>query len=211
MTVLPPMVTADRVGLVACDHCGALSPRHPGRMTCPRCGGVLHRRKPDSLNRTWALLVAAIILYLPANLLPVMVTTSLFHKTHDTIISGVVYFWNTGSVGLAVLIFSFSILIPILKMGALGFLVVSVRHGSARTRRQRMVLFRIVEFVGRWSMLDVFVVALMAGLVRFHSLAMVEAGPGAAAFGAVVVLTMLASFSFDSRLIWDNDERCDER
>jgi paraquat-inducible protein A len=207
----PPVATANRAGLIGCEHCGALSPLHPDPIVCPRCGATLHRRKPDSLNRTFALLVAAMILYLPANLLPVMVTTSLFRKTHDTIISGVVYFWNTGSMGLAVLIFSFSILIPMLKMGALGFLVISVRHSSARTRRQRMVLFRIVEFVGRWSMLDVFVVALMAGLVRFHSLAMVEAGPGAAAFGAVVVLTMLASFSFDSRLIWDNDEKCDER
>jgi paraquat-inducible protein A len=204
------IATAARSGLVSCENCGAVSQWRSGRMFCPRCGGALHQRKPDSLTRTWALLLAAVLLYLPANLLPIMVSSSLFMVQKDTILSGVVYFWHTGSSGLAVLIFSVSILIPILKMGALALLAVSVGRGSILTRRQRMGLYRIVEFVGRWSMLDVFVVALMVGLVRFRTLAVVEAGPGAAAFGAVVVLTMLAARGFDPRLIWDKDEKSDE-
>jgi len=203
----PPVATAAPLGLVSCHHCGWLGARAE---RCPRCGARLHVRKPDSLGRTAALLAAAMILYLPANLLPMMETRSLFNHTHDTILSGVVYFWTTGSAGLAVLIFAFSILIPILKMAALATLVISVRRGGGRSRRQRMILFRVIEFVGRWSMLDVFVVALMVGLVRFGALAVVEAGPAAAAFGAVVVLTMLAAFSFDPRLIWDKDEGKDE-
>mgnify|MGYP001809870647 CR=1 FL=1 len=202
------MISAARLGLVSCHRCSRLAPATTSH--CPRCGAPLHVRKPDSLNRTTALLVAAMILYLPANLLPMMETRSLVAHTNDTILSGVVYFWNTGSIGLAVLIFSFSILIPILKMGALSMLVLSVRRGRSRSRRQRMRLFRLVEFVGRWSMLDVFVVALMVGLVRFGGLAMIKAGPAAAAFGTVVVLTMLAAFSFDPRLIWDKDESKDE-
>ncbi|MEO0035252.1 MAG: hypothetical protein RLZZ501_1275 [Pseudomonadota bacterium] len=205
----PPAVSAAGLGLIGCHRCGRLSPA--GTARCPRCGSPLHRRKPASLDRTTALLVAAMILYLPANLLPMMETRSLFTQTQDTILSGVVYFWTTGSAGLAVLIFAFSILIPILKMAALATLVISVRTGRPRSRRQRMTLFRVIEFVGRWSMLDVFVVTLMVGLVRFGSLAVVKAGPAAAAFGAVVVLTMLAAFSFDPRLIWDKDEGKDER
>jgi paraquat-inducible protein A len=153
------------------------------------------------------LLAAAAILYVPANLLPVMETSSMFGASKDTILSGIVYFWTSGSQGLAALIFCVSILVPMLKMGVLAALVWSVSRRSRRQPRQRTALFRIVELIGRWSMLDVFVVALMVGLVRFRSLAVIEAGPGAAAFGAVVVLTMLASRSFDPRLIWDHVER----
>ena len=157
----------------------------------------------DSLSRTWALLTAAVILYVPANLLPIMKTSSLFGRHEDTIISGVVYFWTSGSPGLAALIFSVSILVPLMKMGALAYLAVSVQRHRSVNRRQCALLYRLVEFVGRWSMLDVFVVALMAGLVRFGPLMTVEAGPGALAFGTVVVLTMLASHSFDPHLIWE--------
>ena len=121
----------------------------------------------------------------------------------NTLMTGIVYFWTSGSRGLAALIFFVSILVPMLKLGLLCTLTWSVHRRSARHPRQRAALFHIVEFVGRWSMLDIFVVALMVGLVRFQGLAEIEAGPGAAAFGAVVVLTMLASKSFDPRLIWD--------
>jgi paraquat-inducible protein A len=120
--------------------------------------------------------------------------------------SGIVYFWTSGSQGLAALIFCVSILIPMLKLGTLGTLVWTVGRRSPHHPHQRALLFRVIEFVGRWSMLDVFVVALMVGLVHFRGLAIIEAGPGAAAFGAVVVLTMMAARSFDPRLIWDRTE-----
>jgi len=201
-------VTAWEAGLVSCPYCGLVCPCldavAPPR--CPRCGGRLLRRKAESLSRSCAFLVAAAILYIPANLLPVMNSASMFGAEKDTILSGIVYFWTSGSQGLAALIFFVSILVPMLKMAALGSLVWSVHRRSPRHQHQRAFLFRIVEFVGRWSMLDVFVVALMVGLVRFRGLAEIEAGPGAAAFGAVVVLTMLASRSFDPRLIWDRAE-----
>jgi paraquat-inducible protein A len=146
------------------------------------------------------------LMYVPANILPVMDTSSLFGSQQDTILSGVVYFWTSGSYGLAALIFSVSILVPLLKMGTLLTLAVSVHRQSQHAAHQRALLFRFVEAIGRWSMLDVFVVALMVGLVRFRTLAVIQAGPGAAAFGTVVVLTMLAARSFDPRLIWDDIE-----
>ena len=164
-------------------------------------------RKPASLSRTWALLLTAIILFFPANLLPIMQTSSLFSTSSNTILGGVVYFWHSGSPGLAILIFSFSILVPVLKMAILGTLALNVQFGWALNRRQCILLFQVIEFVGRWSMLDVFVVALMVGLVRFKGVAVIEAGPGAIAFGVVVALTMLATHSFDPRLIWDAPHR----
>ncbi len=205
-----PHRSASQSGLIGCEHCSVLSPITPEIQTCPRCGSPLHARKSGSLSRTWALLIAAAILYIPANLLPVMKTSNIFGTQKDTIISGVVYFWTSGSQGLAALIFFVSILVPILKVASLSYLLVSVGRKSPHNRQQRARLFRVIEFVGRWSMLDVFVVALMVGLVRFQSLAVIEAGPGAVAFGAVVVLTMLAAHSFDPRLIWDNDEKTDD-
>jgi paraquat-inducible protein A len=139
-----------------------------------------------------------------------MKTSNLFGTQKDTILSGVVYFWSTGSQGLAALIFFVSILVPILKVASLSYLLVTVGRKSPHKRQHRARMFRVIEFIGRWSMLDVFVVALMVGLVRFRSLAVIEAGSGAIAFGAVVVLTMLAAHSFDPRLIWDTDEKADD-
>lgn len=198
--------TAAEAGLMACEQCGLVVPLAPSTR-CPRCAATIHPRRPASLSRSWALLVAAIILYIPANLLPIMQTTSLFGTSRDTIMGGVVYFWHSGSPGLAVLIFSVSILIPMLKMIILGILALTVQFGWPLDRHHCAHLYHVIEFVGRWSMLDVFVVALMVGLVRFRSLAVIEAGPGAIAFGAVVALTMLATRSFDPRLIWDTAHR----
>lgn len=200
-------LSAAESGLMACGHCGRMLPLTVSPATCPRCGGHVAPRKPASLSRAWALLIAAIILYIPANLLPIMQTSSLFGTSRDTIISGVVYFWHSGSPGLATLIFTVSILVPLLKMGILGVLALTVQFGWPLDRRQCITLFHIIEFVGRWSMLDVFVVALMVGLVRFRGLAVIEAGPGAIAFGTVVALTMVATHSFDPRLIWDSPRR----
>lgn len=196
-------VTATALGLLGCHHCGAAWQSAANGDVCERCGTTLHRRKPDSLNRTWALLAAAYLMYLPANLLPVMVTSNLLTTKTDTILSGVIYFWVTGAWGLAIVVFVASFLVPLFKLGALTTLVWMAQRRSTRLQSDRARLYRTVELIGRWSMLDVFVVSLLAGLVRIQGLAEVNAGIGIAAFAAVVVLTMLAALSFDPRLTWD--------
>jgi paraquat-inducible protein A len=194
-----------------CHDCGLLSApltataagAHQHDLRCTRCGSRLHLRKPNSLARTWALLMAALVLYLPANLLPVMHTSSLFGAQKDTIMSGVVYLWTSGSWPLAVLVFIASIAVPMLKILAIGFLAASANLGSRWQPVQRARIYRIVELVGRWSMLDIYVIAILTALVQFNALATITAGPAAIAFGAVVVLTMFAAMSFDPRLTWD--------
>ncbi len=176
------------------------------RAVLPALRRGLHRRNPNSLARTWALLISAAILYIPANLLPVMHTSSLVGSEDDTIISGVIYFWTSGSWPLAIVVFVASILVPMLKLGVLVLLAATAQRRSAWRPMERAKLFRLVERIGRWSMLDVFVITLTVALVRFESFAVITAGPGALAFGCVVILTMLASMQFDPRLIWDNLE-----
>jgi paraquat-inducible protein A len=197
--------TAASLGLFVCHACGLLSrpAPHSHEACCPRCGAHLHLRKPDSTSRTWALLIAAIILYIPANVLPMMHTSSLFGSQSDTIMSGVVYFWTSGSWYLALIIFFASIMVPLLKMIAIILLLISVQLHSRWQLNQRARLYRLVEIVGRWSMLDIYVVAVIVSLVQLQGLATILPGPGAIAFGAVVVLTMFAAQSFDPRLMWD--------
>jgi paraquat-inducible protein A len=173
---------------------------------CPRCGAALHLRKPDSLGRTWALLIASYILYVPANVLPIMETSSLFGAQRDTILSGVVFLWRSGSWDLALIVFVASVVVPLSKLFALTYLLLSVRRRSLSQPLSKARLYRMVELVGKWSMLDIYVVALLATVVKFQSLASISAAPGAVAFGAVVILTMLAAQSFDPRLIWDAAE-----
>ncbi|MCX7069442.1 MAG: paraquat-inducible protein A [Gammaproteobacteria bacterium] len=199
------------LGLIGCEACGLVVEQPPDAAPCPRCGHPLHARKPDSLTRSWAFLVAAFILYLPANLLPVLRSTKLFRSWSDTIMSGVVALWNDGAYDLAIVVFTASVVVPLLKMGALALLLVQVQRGSAQLPRERARLYRILEFIGHWSMLDVFAVALLIALVHFGSLANAEPGAGIVAFGAVVVLTMLATMSFDPRLIWDSTRIPDRR
>jgi paraquat-inducible protein A len=153
--------------------------------------------------RTWALLIAAYILYIPANLLPIMETSSLFGSEKDTIMRGVVFLWHSGSWDLALVVFIASIMVPLLKLIALTLLLISVQRRSKWKPVQRTRLYRMVELVGRWSMLDIYVVTVLAALVQLGSLATITAGPAALAFGAVVVLTMFAAMQFDPRLIWD--------
>ena len=164
---------------------------------------MLHFRKPYSLGRTTALLIAAYILIIPANVLPVMETGSMFGSQKDTIMSGVIYLWESGSWPLAILVFFASIVVPLVKLFALSYLVASVRRRSTAHPLERARLYRFLEFIGRWSMLDIFVVTLLTALVRIKTLAIITPGPGAVAFGAVVVLTMLAAMAFDPRLVWD--------
>ena len=208
MSALP---RAAELGLIGCHVCGLVCRDDEGvvdegrgeSLACPRCGSTLHRRKPSSYVRTWALLIAAFILYIPANVLPIMRTASLNDIDDNTIISGVVELWVKGSPDLAIIVFTASIVVPMLKFLSMGTLLLSSRRGTDWARPQRAKLYRLVEFIGYWSMLDVFVVALLTALVRFDLLSLVEPLPGVIFFGLTVVLTMLASMSFDPRLIWD--------
>lgn len=195
--------TAAEAGVVECPQCAAVSPRVSAGGHCPRCGAWLFTRKPASIERTWAFLLAALFLYGPANLLPIMTTGTLGGRQTNTIMSGVVYLWMEQSYFVATVVFVASVVVPVFKLAVLFTLVISVQMRSTWRPLERTRLYRVVEAVGRWSMVDIFVVALMASLVRLDALASVTPEPGAIAFGAVVVFTMLASLSFDPRLIWD--------
>ena len=165
----------------------------------------MHMRATNSLSRTWALLIKAAILYIPANILPIMTVTYFGAGQTDTIMSGVITLLQHGSYPVAAVIFIASILVPVLKMVALLILLLSVQLKWVLDDRQRTRMYRAVELVGRWSMLDMFVIALLVALVNFGSIAQSVSGPGATAFGSVVVLTMLAATTFDARLIWDKE------
>jgi paraquat-inducible protein A len=201
-------VTASQLGLCACHGCGGLSELIPGihEMRCRRCGAALHLRKPNSIARTWAYLIAAYLMYVPANVLPIMKTGSLFGSQSDTIMSGVAYLWHSGSWHLALVVFIASVLVPLAKMFCLTFLAISVQRGWTERALERTRLYRVLEFVGPWSMLDVYVVTILVALVQLKSLATIQPGPAAAAFGAVVVLTMCAAMAFDPRLLWEPKE-----
>ena len=174
---------------------------------CPRCLFALHERKPYSVQRTLAYLVAAVLLYIPANVLPVMGTASVLGKYEHTILGGIIELWHSGSWELAVVVFVASIAVPILKMAALALLAFTAQRRSRWRQLERARLYRLLETVGHWSMLDVFVVVILVGMVRFGAFASVRPEAGLLAFGAVVIATMLASASFDPRLIWpDADE-----
>lgn len=206
-------LTAAEIGLLNCHNCGLLSKKmdHVGvSLRCPRCGATLYRRKPRSISQTWALLIAAYIMYIPANLLPIMTTTHLGHVQSDTILSGVIYLLVSGSWPLALIIFIASVFVPVLKLIILTYLVLSVQFKSQWRPGDRTRLYRITEAIGRWSMVDIYVVTLMVALVNIEGLAAVDAGPGAIAFGAVVILTMIAAMVLDPRLIWDNIRRTHE-
>jgi paraquat-inducible protein A len=198
------MITGGSLGLRVCTRCRA-TVRAAGDdpLRCPRCHSPLHARRPHSLSTTTALVVTAALLYIPANLLPVMHTHTFFSDDDDTIMSGVITLAQQGSWPIALLVFFASIVVPLLKLVALGEILIAVARGRVRNAQQRSRLFRIVEFVGRWSMLDIFAMSLLVALVQIQSLAFIEVRPGAFAFAAVVVLTMLAAQSFDERLLWD--------
>ncbi|MGI9024058.1 MAG: paraquat-inducible protein A [Burkholderiaceae bacterium] len=232
-------VTARRAGLYACPSCGLLSQRlgtpeadvatsampstsvpdassqpsaavdQPADAECPRCGETLRIRKPASLARTWAYLISAFILYIPANVFPITDSRTLFEEQTDTIYSGVVYLWKAGSWPLALLVFFASIVVPLAKLIVLAGLALSVQRRTLRKPAQRTRLYRVVEFIGRWSMLDIYAVAILTALVQLKGLAEVTAGPGVLAFGAVCVFTILASQAFDPRLIWDAIDEAD--
>lgn len=173
------------------------------KVCCPRCGSPLHQRIPNSLSHCWAYLITSIILFFPANLLPVMTSSKFGNSQADTIMSGVIVLANDDMLSLAILVFIASILVPLLKIIGLLFLLLSVHGQWNMSQHRRMFLYRVIEFIGRWSMLDVFVITILVALVNMGTIAQVTPGMGATAFGAVVILTMLAARKFDSRLIWD--------
>ncbi|SDI25932.1 paraquat-inducible protein A [Pseudomonas benzenivorans] len=199
-------------GLLICHECHQLNRQESeaGRQYCSRCGGLLHARRPNSLARTWALLLTAAILYIPANLLPIMTVNSLGRGQSDTIMSGVLELVHLGMVPIAAVVFVASILVPTFKLVGIALLLYSVQRHQPMSARQRILMFRFIEWIGRWSMLDIFVIAILVALVNFGSLASIEPGMGAVAFASVVVLTMLAALTFDPRLIWDNTESDDD-
>jgi paraquat-inducible protein A len=189
--------------LRGCRDCGTVWAGACEGQACARCGTALQARKSNSLNRTWAYLLTACVMYFPANWLPVMVTRTLFGTQSDTILSGVIYFWVSGAYGLAAIVFVASFLVPLFKIVSLFFLVLLAQRRSNWRCSERARLYHLIELMGRWSMLDVFVVVLLVGLVQIQGFAEISAGSGIVAFGAVVVLTMLASRSFDPRLSWN--------
>ena len=196
--------------MISCHSCHLLCQR-PGKeagnsFKCPRCGARMHLRKPHSIARTWALIIAAIIFYIPANVLPITTVVSFGKAQSDTIMSGVIYFIRSGMWPIALVIFVASIFVPLLKLIILTFLLISVQRKSGWRPKDRTRLYRITEMIGRWSMLDIYVVTILVALVNLGSLATINAGPGAVFFAAVVMITMLAAMSFDPRLIWDVEE-----
>jgi paraquat-inducible protein A len=202
--------TGAKLGLLSCRACGRVSQlAHPAPagvpLLCPRCDAPLHHRVPGSLQRTWAFLLSAMILYVPANLLPIMSTTSVFGDTDHTILGGIEELRASGDWALALIVFIASIAVPLLKIAALLLLLVTAQRGSRRKQLERTQLYRMIEAVGHWSMLDVFVVVLLVGTLRFGAFGAVQPQAGLLAFGAVVVLTMLAAGSFDPRLIWPEE------
>ncbi len=199
--------TAMEAGIAMCRDCGKLIPVS-GRQAstsgfCPRCGAGVHLRKPDSLVRTCALVMTAAILAFPAYLLPVMRVDSFGVPEESTIMDGIIYFFKEGSYGIAVIILTASILVPLFKITGITLIILSIHFKWKTWTRHKALMFRIIEFVGRWSMLDVFVIALLQALVNFGYLTSVTVAPGATYFSGVVLFTMLAAITLDPRLMWD--------
>ncbi|MEM7507028.1 MAG: paraquat-inducible protein A [Pseudomonadota bacterium] len=195
------VLTARAAGQVACTRCGAVWA--PRLTSCPRCHARLASRPVHGLGPVWAWWVAGLLLYIPANIWPMLVTRTLGREEASTILGGVVELANHGSWGIAAIVFIASIAIPVSKFAAIGLLALAVRHRVPIRGHGLMVLYEVVEFIGRWSMIDIFVVAILSALVQLGFLASLAPGPAAACFALSVAFTMLAARAFDPRLIWD--------
>lgn len=195
------MITARDMGLVVCRRCTKLWPGATPR--CGRCGKRLQSRDATSLQRVWAWWVVGLLCYIPANAYPMLRTRTLFQVQEDTILGGVITLTHHGSYGIALVIFVASIVIPLGKFLAIAFLAYSARNFSRTSNHWRMGLLELVEYIGRWSMIDVFVVAILTALVQLHTLASVTPGIASLFFALSVIFTMLSAQSFDPRLIWD--------
>lgn len=198
------MTTAQNAGYSVCHTCLGLC--ELGNDRCGRCGSHVDDRIPNSLQRTVALLIASAVLYIPANLLPIMTTDQFERSTDSTIIGGVMILWNMGSYPVALVILIASVLVPIGKMLSVAMLCWTVSRDQTVSAQQRIRLYRITEFIGKWSMVDVFVVAILVALIQITGIIVIRPGTAALAFAAVVILTMLSAHAFDPRLIWDGAE-----
>ena len=202
-------ISAQQRGIARCTECGKLSHLpdlgHKTTAACPRCNTELSFRKPQSLQRSWAYTIAATALLIPANILPILTVISFGQGDPDTIMSGVVKLWVADLQAIAVIVFIASIAVPVLKLLILVILMLVVQWQLPLSRQQCTILYRFIHFIGRWSMLDLFMISILVTLVHLGNIATVESGPAATAFAAVVVLTLFAANSFDPRLIWDLD------
>ena len=209
--------TARSAGYLRCEVCERLTNPPAGAvgaaLECPRCHAALHDRRPRALARTWALVIAGFIFYVPANVYPVMTIELLGRPDPNTIAAGVRELFRSGMWEIGLLVFAASILVPLLKLLGLSYLLITIqvrrpgsRSGAAGVGRERTLLFRVIEFVGRWSMLDMFLLSMLVALVRFGAIASIVPGIGATSFALVVVITMFAATSFDPRLLWDGSE-----
>lgn len=199
-------LTAQQAGLARCGHCGALH-RLSAESQCRLCGASVRSRKPNSLQRTWAFLIVGLMAYIPANLYPIMLTTSFSGNTSDTILSGVISLAQSGSVFVALVVFVASVVIPVAKFVIIAGLALSLHFRWAMSENKRHVLHTITELIGRWSMIDVFVVAVLAALIQLGAILTIEPGVGINAFALSVVFTMFSATSLDPRLIWDGVDR----
>ena len=195
-------------GLAVCHTCLALIKIESAR--CSRCGSAIHARIPDSIERTVALLIAAIVMYIPANLYPIMTTEQFGRPMDSTILGGVILLWKMGSYPVALIIFIASVLVPIGKILSIAALCWTVNGNHMTSQRQRTILYRVTELIGKWSMVDVFVVAILVALIQITGILVIRPGGAALAFAAMVILTMLSAISFDPRLIWDQTNKQDK-
>jgi paraquat-inducible protein A len=204
-TELP--LSTDPADYLLCHDCHKLLPADyrqvSGQNHCPRCGHTLHPRKHNSIARSWALLVTAVLLTLPANLLPIMEVDSFGIPDRSTIMDGIVYFFKDGSYGIGLVIFIASILVPLFKIVGLGIILLSIHFRWQSWLKHKAMMFRFIEFIGRWSMLDIFVITLLCSLAQFGFLSTISAAPASLYFTGVVLCTMFAALSFDPRLLWD--------
>jgi paraquat-inducible protein A len=197
--------------LVSCHGCDQLyRVSETGHPICSRCGADLHKRKPNSIATGWALTIAACILYIPANLLPIMTVVHFGQGAPATILGGVKLLIHAGMWPIAALVFFASVAVPVMKLICMAYLLLSVQWRSTWRPRDRTLLYRVVEAVGRWSMVDIFMISILVALVSLGSIATIEPGAGAVAFAGVVIITMIAAMAFDPRLIWDIAEERDD-
>ncbi|MDF1856018.1 paraquat-inducible protein A [Pseudooceanicola sp.] len=203
MEITGTVTTARAAGLIACRRCTTVWPA--GTATCGRCGHAIASRDQLSLQKVWAWWIVGVVCYVPANVLPMLQTRTLGMVENNTIIGGAAQLADHGNWGVAIVILVASVMIPIGKFAVIAALAISVRHGSGMSQLRRQHLFELVEYIGRWSMIDVFVVALLSSLVQLGALAAVAPGPASLYFAMSVVFTMLSAQSFDSRMIWDPD------
>jgi len=199
--------TAQQAGLLRCHDCAKLVKLDSGGKNagheCPRCSAKIHFRKLNSINRTWALVIAALIMLFPANILPIMEVSFLGDVERSTIMDGIIYFFDSGSYGIGIIILTASVLVPLFKVTGLILILLSLHFRWRSWLSHKTAMFRFICFIGRWSMLDIFVIAILSVLIKFGAFSTTTAAPAVTYFAGVVVLTMLAANTFDSRLLWD--------